>query len=172
MNMDSFLIPAVLCGITLYGLCKRVDVFGVFIEGAKEGLSTSVSIIPALVALMTCVGMLKASGALDFFTFAFSPVAAVLGLPKEVLPLAILRPVSGSGAMAVYQGILESFGPDSYIGRVASVIQGSTETTFYTIAVYCGAVKLTGTRHMLPAGLAADLAGFVMSAAMVRIFFN
>ncbi len=172
MNMDSFLIPAVLCGITVYALCKRVDVFGVFIEGAKEGLKTSASIVPALVALMTCVGMLKASGALDFFTYGLSPVANLLGLPKEVLPLAILRPVSGSGAMAVYQGILEAFGPDSYIGRVASVIQGSTETTFYTIAVYCGAVKVTRTRHTLPAGLAADLAGFVMSAMMVRVFFG
>ncbi len=172
MSADSFLIPSVLCAVTLFALFRHVDVFAVFVEGAKEGLSSSVSVVAPLVALMTCVGMLKASGALDFFTYALSPAAKLLGLPQEVLPLALIRPVSGSGALALYKSILESFGPDSYIGRVASVIQGSTETTIYTIAVYCGAVKVAGTRHMLSAGLTADLTGFVMSALTVRMLFN
>ncbi len=171
MHADSYLIPAVLCGVVLFALYKRVDVFGVFVDGAKEGLNASVSVVAPLVALMTCVGMLKASGALDFFTYALSPAAKLLGLPGEVVPLALIRPVSGSGALALYESILESFGPDSYIGRVASVIQGSTETTIYTIAVYCGAIKVTGTRTMLSAGLAADLTGFIMSAITVRLLF-
>lgn len=172
MTLDNMLIPAIMCGIVIYALTRRVDVFGVFIEGAREGFSTSISILPALVALMTCVGMFKASGALDCLNFALSPLSAVLGLPLEVMPLAILRPISGSGAMVIYKGILESFGADSYIGRVASVIQGSTETTFYTIAVYYGAVGVTRTRHTLPAALTADIVAMIMSAVMVRAVFG
>lgn len=172
LTLDNMIIPAVMCGIVIYALSKRVDVFGTFLEGAKEGISTSVSILPALVALMTCVGMFKASGALDMLTLVTSPFAAILNLPKEVIPLAVLRPISGSGAMVIYKGILDAFGPDSYIGRVASVMEGSSETTFYTIAVYYGATKITKTRHTLPASLTADLMGVVMSAIMVRAFFG
>jgi spore maturation protein B len=157
--------------IILYGLIKKVDIFECFLEGAKEGLGTSVSILPALVALMTCVGMFKASGVLDILTYALSPVAELLRMPKEIIPLAILRPISGSGAMVIFNNILAEFGPDSYIGRVASVLEGSSETTFYTIAVYYGAIKLTKTRHTLAASLTADLTGFVMSALMVTLFF-
>jgi spore maturation protein B len=157
--------------IIIYGLIKKVDIFECFLEGAKEGLGTSVSILPALVALMTCVGMFKASGVLDILTYALSPVAELLRMPKEIIPLAILRPISGSGAMVIFNNILAEFGPDSYIGRVASVLEGSSETTFYTIAVYYGAIKLTKTRHTLAASLTADLTGFVMSALMVTLFF-
>jgi spore maturation protein B len=157
--------------IIIYGLIKKVDIFECFLEGAKEGLGTSVSILPALVALMTCVGMFKASGVLDILTYALSPVAELLRMPREIIPLAILRPISGSGAMVIFNNILAEFGPDSYIGRVASVLEGSSETTFYTIAVYYGAIKLTKTRHTLAASLTADLTGFVMSALMVTLFF-
>lgn len=172
MRLDNMIVPLILCGIMIYALIKRVDVFGVFLEGAREGLSTSVSILPALVALMTCVGMFKASGALDCLNFVFRPISAIMGLPPEIMPLAVLRPISGSGAMVIFKGIIESFGPDSYIGRVASVMQGSTETTFYTIAVYYGAVKITKTRHTLPAALAADVIAMIMSAVMVRAIFG
>lgn len=166
------IIPAVICGIIIYALVQKVDVFGVFIEGAKEGLSTAASVLPALVALMTCVGIFKASGALDYLTLAASPISRLLNIPSEVMPLAILRPISGSGAMVIYKGILDSFGPDSYIGRIASVMEGSSETTFYTIAVYYGAVKIINTRHTLPAALTADLVAVIMSVIMVGIFFG
>lgn len=161
-----------MCGILIYALSQKVDVFNTFLDGAREGLSTSVSVLPALVALMTCVGMFKASGALDYLTYAVSPFSTLLKLPPEVMPLAILRPISGSGAMVIYKGLLDSFGPDSYIGRVASVMEGSSETTFYTIAVYFGATKITKTRHTLPASLTADVVGVVMSAIMVRLVFK
>lgn len=172
MSIGSFIIPAVMALIIIYGLVKKVDIFECFLEGAKEGLGTSVSILPALVALMTCVGMFKASGVLDIITYALSPLSSVLRMPKEIIPLAILRPISGSGAMVIFNNILNEFGPDSYIGRVASVLEGSSETTFYTIAVYFGAIKLTKTRHTLTASLTADLTGFVMSALMVTLFFG
>ena len=172
MSAGSLIIPAVMSVIIIHGLIKKTDIFDAFLSGAKEGLQTAVSILPALVALMTCVGMFKASGALDIFTFALGPLAGILQIPKEVIPLAIIRPISGSGALAVFNGILADFGPDSYIGRVASVIEGSSETTFYTIAVYFGAVKVIKTRHAVPASLAADITGFVMSALMVGLFFG
>lgn len=172
MSIGSYIIPAVMAVIIGYGLVKKVDIFDCFLEGAKEGLTTSVSILPALVALMTCVGMFKASGVMDLLTYALSPLASVLHMPKEIIPLAILRPISGSGAMVIFNNILSDFGPDSYIGRVASVLEGSSETTFYTIAVYFGAIKVTKTRHTLGASLTADLTGFAMSALMVNLFFG
>lgn len=170
-GFSDYIIPAVMCGILAYGLFRRVDVFAAFLDGAKEGLTTSLRIMPALVALMTAVGMFKASGALDLLTWCLSPAAALLRLPREVLPLAILRPISGSGAMAIFQNILQTHGADTLIGRVASVMQGSTETTFYTIAVYYGATKVRQTRHTLPAALTGDLVGFVVSAVAVRLLF-
>lgn len=172
MALDSMIIPTVICGIIIYALIQKVDIFNVFIEGAKEGTSTAVSVLPALVALMTCVGIFKASGALDYLSLAVSPFTRIFQIPAEVLPLAILRPISGSGAMVIYKGILDSFGPDSYIGRIASVMEGSSETTFYTIAVYYGATKITKTRHTLPAALTADLVAVIMSVIMVRAIFG
>lgn len=172
MKLDNMIVPAVMCGILIYGLYREVDVFGVFLTGAREGLQTAVDILPSLVALMTCVGMFKASGALDVLTYAMQPVSEAFKLPGEVIPLAILRPISGSGALVIFDDLLRTYGPDSYIGRVASVLEGSSETTFYTIAVYFGAVQVSKIRHTLPASLTADLVGFLMSALMVRIFFG
>lgn len=172
MTLDNTIVPTVMCGILLYGLYKKVDLFGVFLEGAREGFATAIDILPALVALMTCVGMFKASGALDIFTFTLKPLSQLLSLPEEAIPLAILRPISGSGALAIFDDLLKVHGPDSFVGRVASVMMGSSETTFYTIAVYFGAVKISRIRHALPASLIADLVGFLMSAWMVRFFFG
>ena len=171
-GFSDFVIPFTLVAILGYGIYKGVDVFGAFLEGAKEGLSTAVNIAPALIALMTCVGMFKASGALDIVVLLFSPVADLLLLPEEVVPLAILRPISGSGALVIYNDLLATYGPDSFVGRVASVIEGSSETTFYTIAVYFGAVKISKTKYTLSASLTADLVGFIMSALMVRLIFG
>lgn len=168
MSAAGWLVPAVIAGILLYALLRGVKVFDVFVRGAREGLSASIKILPAMVALMTAVGMMHVSGALDLLTTALAPVARGLGLPPELLPLALLRPVSGSGAMVIFKDVLTRFGPDGTVGRIASVLMGSTETTFYTVAVYFGAVGVTRTRHALPAALCADLLGVVMSVLAVR----
>lgn len=172
LSLDNMIVPGVICAIIIYGLIKKVDIFDVFLDGAREGFVTSVKILPTLVALMTCVGMFKSSGALDILTYAFAPLARMLQLPEECIPLALLRPISGSGAMVLFKDLLDNYGPDSFIGRVASVMEGSSETTFYTIAVYFGAIKITRTRHALPAALTADVMGVVMSAVMVRVVFG
>lgn len=171
-QLVDFLIPSVIAGILFYGIYKRVNVFEVFLEGAKEGLQIAAGILPALIALMTCVGMFKASGALDVLTDLLSPLTDLIGAPREVIPLALLRPISGSGSLAVFETILRSYGPDSFIGRVASVMQGSTETTFYTIAVYYSAAGITKTRHTLGCALSADVIGFIMSTVTILYFFG
>lgn len=164
-------IPAVLCIILLHGVYKGIPVFDTFVEGAREGIGVSLRLLPTLVGLLTAIGMFSASGALDVLTDALSPLARILRLPKEVIPLAILRPVSASGAMALFQNLLETLGPDSMGGRIASVMMGSAETTFYTIAVYYGATAVKDTRHTAVAGLTADVVGFVASALAVRLIF-
>lgn len=171
-SFNHYIVPAIAALFLAAGLVEGVPVFDVFMEGAKEGLATAVRILPSLIGLMTAVGVFKASGALDMLSQALSPAARLMGLPPEVMPLALLRPVSGSGGMAVFRDLLAAHGPDSFVGRVASVMMGSTETTFYTIAVYYGAVGVRKTRHTLPAALGADLAGFVFSSLAVLWFFG
>lgn len=172
MALSNLIIPLIIAGILVFALTRQVNIFNEFLSGAKEGFMTSVNILPALVALITCVGMFKASGALDILNYALSPLAGLLRLPREVIPLALLRPISGSGAMVIFNDILGNFGPDSYIGRVASVMQGSSETTFYTIAVYFGATKVSNTRYTVGASLTADIVSFIISAVMVRLLFG
>lgn len=170
--MSNFVIPFFIAVIMVVGLIKRVDVFGEFTEGAKENLKAAFDILPALIALMTAIGMFKASGALEVISEAISPITMALGFPKECIPLAIIRPVSGSGALAVFESILNDVSPDSFAGRVASVIIGSTETTFYTIAVYYGITNVKKTRHAVAASLTADLTGFIISALTVRLILG
>ena len=162
-------MPMVIAGIFLWGLSRGQDVFALFVEGAGEGLKTAASIIPALVCLLTVVSMFKASGALDVLTSTLAPLAEAVGFPRQVLPLALLRPLSGSGAMVLFRDILETWGPDSFPGRVASVLEGSSETTFYTIAVYYGATHVRNTRHTLAAALAADVTAAAASVLAVRL---
>lgn len=171
-TISNYIIPVVMCAILIFGLVKKVNVFDTFLEGAKEGAFTAFQILPAIIAIITAIGMFRASGALDFLVQMLQPICNALGFPSELAPLAIIRPISGSGALAIYQDILTQYGPDSFIGRVASVLQGSTETTFYTIAVYYGAVKISKTRYTIPCALSADITGFLMSALAVRIFFG
>lgn len=170
--INHFIVPGIIGGIFLFGVVRGVNTFNAFLEGAREGLSTAVSITPALICLLTAVAMFKASGALDVLSWGLSPLAQAVGLPGEVIPLALLRPISGSGAMVLFNDLLAVYGPDSFIGRVASVMEGSTETTFYTIAVYYGATHVTRTRHTLPSALSADLAGILMSGVAVRLFLG
>jgi spore maturation protein B len=170
--VSSFAVPTIIVIVLLAALARGVNVFDTFIQGAKSGIAVSLRILPSLVALITAVGIFRASGALDVLCYALAPAANFLGLPSGTIPLALLRPVSGSGALVIFRDILATYGPDSLVGRVASVMEGSTETTFYTIAVYYGAVSVNRTRHTLPSALTGDIVGFVMSAAAVKLFFG
>jgi spore maturation protein B len=172
MNYTDFLIPGVIAVIITVGLIKKVDVFGEFVDGASEALKSGLSVLPALVALMTAIGMFRASGALGAITAFLSPAARAVGFPPEVLPLALIRPISGSGAIAVFDSILTDVSPDSFAGRVASVIMGASETTFYTIAVYFGTTKIKKPRNALGASLTADFTAFVVSAVSVAVFMG
>ena len=171
MNPGSLVIPLLLAAVAVYGAARRVDVYGALTRGAGEGLSVLARIVPALVGLMTAVAMFRASGALEWLT-GLRPGVELLGIPPETAPLMLVRPISGSGALAVAGDLIAAQGPDSYAGRVAAVMLGSTETTFYTIAVYFGAAGIRRTRHTIPAALTADCVGFAASALAVRLFFG
>lgn len=171
LSLGGWVMPVLFCGILLYSGAKKVDVMTAFFEGAREGLQTAVGLIPALAALLCAVGMLRASGALELLVKLVEPGARLLGIPAQVLPLALMRPVSGSGSLAMLQEVLERYGPDSLAGRAASVMYCCGDTALYVIPVYCGAVKITDSRYALPAALVGCLAGTVCSVWMVRLFF-
>lgn len=170
--IGNFVIPVVVAAIIIAGLTKGQNVFALFLDGAREGIPTAISILPALVALTTAIAMLRASGAFGIISSAVAPFFAALRVPPQVLPLALMRPVSGSGSLSLLESILRENGPDSFAGRVACVMQGSTETTFYTVTVYYGAVGVSKTRHTLPAALCADFIGFVMSVFTVNLLMR
>ena len=170
--MTSYIIPCLLAFIVMFALGRRTDVYDALVHGAENGLNITFHIIPALVALLTGVSMLRASGALDCLTTLLSPLMTALGIPPEVTPLLIIRPLSGSGGLAVGSELMAEYGPDSTIGRTAAVMLGSSETTFYTVAVYYGAAGILKTRYTIPAALTADLTGFLASALAVRLFFG
>ena len=172
MNLSSLVVPVLLAGVAVFGMGRRVDVYGALTHGAEEGLAVLLRVIPALVGLLTAVSMFRASGAMEWLSGLCAPVLGWLGIPRETAPLMLVRPVSGNGALAVASELIAANGPDSYVGRVAAVMLGSTETTFYTIAVYFGSAGIHKTRHTIPAALAADLTGFAASALAVRIFFG
>ena len=171
MKLSELIVPALLCFVGVYGLRRRVDVYAALTKGAEEGLSVLVHILPSLTGLLTAVYMFRASGAMDCIARLLAPALQMLGIPAETAPLLLVRPVSGSGALAVGSELMERCGVDSYAGRVAAVMLGSSETTFYTVAVYCGASGIRKTRYTIPAALCADLTMFVLSAFTVRLFF-
>ena len=170
--LTDMVVPLVLCGVALWGMYRKVDVYQALIKGAGQGLETVIRIFPALVGLLTAVHMLRASGALELAAGALAPLLECLGLPPQLLPLMLIRPISGSAALGVGAELIGKYGPDSLLGRTAAVMLGSTETTFYTIAVYFGAVGINRTRYAVPAALCADLAGFAAAAWAVRFFFG
>ena len=172
MNLSSLVIPVLLAAVAVFGMGKRVDVYAALTRGAEDGLSVLLRIIPTLVALLTAVSMFRASGAAELFSRLCAPVLELLCIPAETAPLMLIRPVSGSGALAVGTELMTTYGPDSLIGRVAAVMLGSTETTFYTIAVYFGSAGIRKTRHAVPAALIADFTGFAVSAWAVRWLFT
>ena len=165
-------VPLIIAFVMVYALYRGTDIFSGMTAGAADGLKTVVGIVPALITLLPCIYMLRASGALDALCCLIRPLLSQIGIPAETVPLMLLRPLSGSGALAVGSDIIKQNGADSFVGRCAAVMLGSTETTFYVIAVYFGAAGIKNTRHAIPAALIADFAGFLAAAFFVRLFWG
>lgn len=170
--MSDLLIPLILAATALYAASRRVDVYSALGAGARDGLGILLRIFPNLVALLTAVAMLRASGAFDLLARALAPALGALGIPPETLPLMLVRPFSGSGALGVGAELIQTYGADSTIGRTVAVMLGSTETTFYTVAVYFGAVGVKRSRYAIPAALIADVTGFLVASWSVRLLFG
>ena len=169
--MIDYVIPLLLAGVALFALSRRENVYAALLDGATNGLKLLATIAPALIMLLTAVHMLRASGAMEAMSRILSPVVYWLGIPPETAPLVLVRPISGSAALAVGADLMAQYGPDSLIGRTAAIMLGSTETTLYTISVYFGAAKIRKTRYAIPAALIADLVGFTMASLTARLFF-
>jgi spore maturation protein B len=171
-TVSTWAIPFFLVAIPLYGALRKVKVYESFVEGAKGGIQSAVRIIPYLVAMLVAVGMLRAAGAIDMMANALAPLLGRLRFPVEILPLAIMRPLSGSGSLGIVTELVSAHGPDSFIGRLAASAYGSTETTFYVLAVYFGAVGIRKTRHAVAAGLTADIVSLAAAVIVCRLAFQ
>jgi spore maturation protein B len=170
-QLSNWMFLIFVVGIPLYGAIKKINVFDAFIDGAKEGFNTSVSLIPYLVAIMVAIGMLRASGFFELLQTGLAPMLTAIGMPSELLPLALIRPFSGTAATGMMAEVIHQSGGDSLMAKTAATMMGSTETTFYVIAVYFGSVSIKRTRHAIPAGLLADLAGIIASVCVCRYLF-
>jgi len=169
--MTDYLVPLILFLISAMALGKKENAYGLLLEGAEKGLGILASILPALILLLTAVHMLRASGAVEILSQFLSPVFSFFGIPPETALLVLIRPISGSAALAVGAELMAEYGVDSLVGRTAAVMLGSTETTFYTISVYFGAAGISKTRYAIPAALFADAVGFFMASFTVRLLF-
>ncbi|GAB1349594.1 hypothetical protein MASR1M107_18080 [Ignavibacteriales bacterium] len=169
---SALAIPLIIFAFVLIGMFKKVKVYETFIEGAKDGFNVALKIIPYLVAMLVAIGIFRASGGMDLLVWSLSPLTNLVGMPAEALPMALMRPLSGSGSIAIMTEIIKTHGPDSLLGLMVSTFFGSTETTFYVLAVYFGAVNVKRTRHALPAGLIADVTGLLMAVFIVRLLFG
>ena len=169
--MTDYIAALILLAASLLALRKKENTYDLLLQGGAEGLKLLLTIMPALVALLTAVSMLRASGAVELFSRILSPIFMLVGIPPETAMLVLIRPISGSAALAVGAELMAQYGPDSLIGRTAAIMLGSTETTFYTISVYFGAVGIKKTRYAIPAALIADLTGFIMASLTARWFF-
>ena len=164
-------IPVLLVAIPAFAIFKKVKVYDVFVDGAKEGFDVAVKIIPFLVGMLVAIGMFRGSGAMDLLTNALRPLMAATGFPAELFPLAILRTLTGSGSLALTTDLIKTYGPDSFIGRTAATLYGSSETTFYVLAVYFGAVAVKRTRHAVPAALIGDIVAAIATVAVCAWMF-
>jgi spore maturation protein SpmB len=169
---SAWIMPLLILGMLTVGFVRGVKVYEVFVQGAKEGFELAVMIIPYLVAILSAVGMFRKSGGLDTIVSWVAPLTEALGIPGEVLPLALLRPLSGSGAFGITAELVDVYGPDTLVGNIATTMNGSTETTFYVLAVYFGSVGVHRLRHAVPAGMAADIAGVLASCWAVRLMLG
>ena len=170
--MMSMVVPCILLSVAIWGIYCKVDVWSTLVEGGTQGLRTAVGMVPSLVGLLCGVYMLRASGALELLEGVMAPVLSWVGIPPETVGLLVVRPVSGTAALGLGAELISSYGPDSLVGRTAAVMLGSTETTFYTVAVYFGAAKINRTRYAIPAALCADMAGFLAASWAVRWLFG
>ncbi|MFD2116002.1 spore maturation protein [Paenibacillus yanchengensis] len=172
-QFSTWLIPAIVVFIPLYAATrKKVPVFETFVEGAKDGFGTAINIIPQLVGMMVAISMFRASGAMEMLLSAVRPLFDWVGIPSEVLPLGILRPLTGAGSLAYTADLIQSYGPDSMIGRIASTIQGSTDTTLYVLTVYFGAIGIRKTKYALKVGLFSDIVGFFAAIFICLLIFG
>ncbi|MGB9813369.1 MAG: spore maturation protein [Thermovenabulum sp.] len=171
-TLSQWAVPCFIIFIISYGYIKKVKIYEVFIEGAAEGFATAVKVIPYLIAVLVSVGIFRASGAMDFLITFITPFANFLGIPSETLPMALIRPLSGGGAQGIMTEIFKTYGPDSFIGKVAATMNSATDTTLYIIALYFGSIGVKNTRHALFAGLIADTVGLIVAAHAVRILLG
>ena len=170
MSLSTLVVPVILCFTACFAMRRRVDVYSALTKGAEEGLTVLLHILPSLIGLLTAVYMFRASGAMEFLAALLSPALEKLGIPPETAMLVLIRPISGSAALAVGADLMREYGVDSLVGRTAAIMLGSTETTFYTISVYFGAAGIKKTRYAIPAALFADLVGFCMASWTARFF--
>ncbi len=168
--MSSLFVPALMLYAVLYALHKGIDVFAVFLRGAEQGMRTAVRLLPTLLALLTAVQMLRASGAVDVASAALYPLCSRIGIPSECTTLVLLKPFSGSGGLALGREIMCSCGVDSVAGKTAAVMLGASETSFYTIGIYTGHLSLKHTRWLIPAAIAADVAAYLSASLLVNVF--
>lgn len=169
--MTEIVVPLLLVFVCVWSLRKKEDFYSQLVLGAQDGLRLLFSVIPSLVILMSAVSMLRASGLINRLSVFLAPACRLLGIPPEVVPLMLIRPISGSAALAMGAELMRAHGVDSLVGRTAAVMLGSTETTFYTVSVYFGAAGIRKTRHTIPAALIADLSGFLAAALCARFLF-
>ena len=173
INVISILaIPLMIGLFLLWGVIKKVHIYETFVEGAKDGFNTAIRIIPYLVAMLFAIGIFRASGAMEVLISIIAPLTNLIGMPAETLPMAIMRPLSGSGSLGIMTELMKTHGPDSFIGILASTMYGSSETTFYVLAVYFGSVNIRKTRHAVPVGIIADIAGMLAAVMICRFLFE
>lgn len=169
--LSNWIFLAFIAGIPTYGFLKKVNVFDTFIEGAKDGFSTSIKIMPYLIAMMVAIGMLRASGFFELLSHLLAPALNAIGMPSELLPLALIRPFSGSAFTGLMADLINNYGGNSFLAKTAATMMGSTETTFYVVAVYFGSVGIQRTRHAIPVGLLADFTGMLVAIMICRYLF-
>ncbi|NLM04061.1 MAG: spore maturation protein [Clostridiales bacterium] len=171
-TISILIIPIMISIILIYGYFKKINLYDTFVEGASEGFKTSINIMPYLITIFIAIGMMRKSGVMELINTIMEKPMLYLGIPPEILPLALMRPISGSGSLGILKDILTNYGPDSFIGRVASTMMGSSETIFYTMAVYYGAIGVKNTRHTILAALLSHLAAIIASVWLCNVFFN
>jgi len=171
-TVSAWAIPVLIATVLIFAAWKKIPLFDTFVEGGKEGFSIAISLIPYLVGMLVALAIFRESGAFNLFVQLVRPITRLLGIPAEVLPLAIMRPISGNGALAIAAEIMQRYGPDSLLGLIASTMQGSTDTTFYILTVYFGSVGIRKIRYSMTVGLLADLAGFLASVLVCNLVFG
>jgi spore maturation protein B len=170
--VSTWAIPFLLLLIPLIGFIKKIPVYETFVEGAEEGFKTAVKIIPFLVGMMVAISVFRASGAMDYLSLILEPITSRIGAPSEVLPLAIMRPMSGSAVLGMATELMRVYGPDSFIGRLASVMQGTTDTTFFVLSIYFGSIGVKKYRYSVITGLTADITGFLAAVYICNLLFR